>query len=209
MYPTAVLYYIFCILWLYCILYPTAVYCTVSCVLLQYCTVSCILLLHFILYPTAVLYSVSYCSTVLYRGLPINSKLVNKLIPPIFVFVSLWWFRNSFSFKFLAGLRVKNLNCCQIFGLDRSKEGFWCTECNAKNISSLQSTIPEKNKKNGQKRSFLAILTILTILARFSWFFHKRYSAESWGFLRYIQCTKTLHLSYQNQQSDNFSYFSP
>ena len=44
---------------------------------------------------------------------------------------------------------------------DSSIESFWRTECNAKNISSLQSTIYEKNQenlakmvKNGQKLPF-------------------------------------------------------
>ena len=47
---------------------------------------------------------------------------------------------------------VKNLKNCQNVGL-----GFLCTEYNAKNLSSLQSTITEKNQekpakmvKNGQ-----------------------------------------------------------
>ena len=48
---------------------------------------------------------------------------------------------------------VKNLKNCRIVDLDSSKEGFSCTECNAKNLSSLQSTISEKIKKNRPKWS--------------------------------------------------------
>ena len=76
------------------------------------------------------------------RGLPINSKLVNKLIPPIFLFVLLCWF-----------LMVNNLRNCWIVYFDSSKEGFWFTECNSKNISSLQSIISENIKKNRPKWS--------------------------------------------------------
>ena len=43
----------------------------------------------------------------------------------------------------------------------------------------------------------------------FSWFYQKRYFSKSWGFLRYIQCIKTLLLSYQNQLSDNFHKGGP
>ena len=59
---------------------------------------------------------------------------------------------------------VKNLKIFQNVGLDRSKEGFLCTEYNAKNLSSLQRTITEKNQEkpakmvkngqNGQKLQF-------------------------------------------------------
>ena len=38
-------------------------------------------------------------------------------------------------------------------------------------------------------------------------FLQKWYFAGSWGFLRYTQCIRTLLLSYQNQQSDNFLIF--
>ena len=107
-------------------------------------------------------------------------------------------------------LRVKNWRNCRNDDLDSLKEGFWRTECNAKNISSLRSTISEKIKKNqlkmvkngqnGKKLPFWA---------DFSWFFQKWYFTESWGFLRCIQCIKTLLLSHPNQHSDNFSNFSP
>ena len=106
-------------------------------------------------------------------------------------------------------LRVKNRKNCRIVDLDSSKEGFWCTECNTKNLSSLRITISEKIKKNrrkmvkngqnGQKLPFWA---------GFSWFFQKWCFSESCGFLRCIQCIKTLLLSYLNQHSDNFSDFS-
>ena len=44
-------------------------------------------------------------------------------------------------------LMVKNLENCQIVGLDSSKEVFSCSECNVKLPSSLQSTISEKNQE--------------------------------------------------------------
>ena len=50
-------------------------------------------------------------------------------------------------------LRVKNKKNCWIVDFDSSKEGFWCTECNAKNLSSLQCTVCEKIKKNWPKWS--------------------------------------------------------
>ena len=37
---------------------------------------------------------------------------------------------------------------------DSPKKESWCTECNAKNLSSLQSTVSEKIKKNCQKYPF-------------------------------------------------------
>ena len=41
---------------------------------------------------------------------------------------------------------VKNQKNCLIVDVDSSKWPSWCTECNAKNHSSVQSTIFEKNK---------------------------------------------------------------
>ena len=48
---------------------------------------------------------------------------------------------------------MKNRKKCRIVDFDSSKEGFWCTDCNAKNLSSLQSTVHEKIKKNRPKWS--------------------------------------------------------
>ena len=48
-------------------------------------------------------------------------------------------------------LRMKNRKNCRNDDLDSSKEGFWRTECNAKNLRSLRSTIAEKTKKNRLK----------------------------------------------------------
>ena len=42
---------------------------------------------------------------------------------------------------------VKNMKNCLIVDLDSSKEGFWCTEFNAKNVSSLQTIISEEKNK--------------------------------------------------------------
>ena len=47
-------------------------------------------------------------------------------------------------------LMVKNLKSCWIVDFDSSKEGSWCTECNAKNHTSLQSTDSEEIRKNSQ-----------------------------------------------------------
>ena len=88
---------------------------------------------------------------------------------------------------------------------DSSKEASWCTECNAKDPSSLKSTIPEKIKKNCQKYPFFWVKN--AIIGGFSRFIQERYIAESWGLLRCIECTRTLLLSYQNQHSDNFLNF--
>ena len=67
----------------------------------------------------------------------------------------------------------------------------------------------EKTRKTGKTGNFWQFWPFLTIWAGFSWFFHKQDFAESWGFLRCIQCIKTLLLRYQYQQFDNYSYFSP
>ena len=47
---------------------------------------------------------------------------------------------------------VENMKNSWNINFDSSKEGFWCTECNAKNLSSLQSTVYEKIKKTCPKR---------------------------------------------------------
>ena len=65
-----------------------------------------------------------------------------------------------------------------------------------------QEKLPKSPKK-------CAIWKKTGIFGVFSWFFQKRYFAKSCGLLRCIQCIKTLILSYQNQQSDNFFDFSP
>ena len=49
--------------------------------------------------------------------------------------------------------------------LDSSNEGFWCTECNAKNLSSLQSIVNEKIEKTWPKWSKWPKMAVL---ARFS-----------------------------------------
>ena len=46
-------------------------------------------------------------------------------------------------------------------------------------------------------------------LGSFSWFFQERCFVESCGFLRCVQCPKTLNLSYQKQHLEIFSNFSP
>jgi hypothetical protein len=46
-------------------------------------------------------------------------------------------------------------------------EGFWCTDCNAENLSCLQSTVYEKIKKSWPKWSKI------TVFAGFSCFFRK------------------------------------
>ena len=51
-------------------------------------------------------------------------------------------------------LSVKNMKNCQIVDFDSSNEGFWCTECNAKNLSSLQSTVPKKTRKPAKTVNF-------------------------------------------------------
>ena len=45
-------------------------------------------------------------------------------------------------------LMVKNLKNGPISNFDSSKEPSWCTESNAKNLSSLWSTVSEKKRKN-------------------------------------------------------------
>ena len=77
---------------------------------------------------------------------------------------------------------------------DSLNEAFWCTDHNAKNLSSLWSPISEKIRKNIQK---MDIFEKMVIFGGFSYFFQKWDFAESWGFLRCNQCIKTLHLSYQ------------
>ena len=86
-----------------------------------------------------------------------------KLLPPIFLFhlvQSLGFFREFFLTIFFTPCNFwppkyhkgPPLGCffsffsCRNGDLDSSKEGFRCTECNSKNLSSLQSTISKKIK---------------------------------------------------------------
>ena len=62
---------------------------------------------------------------------------------------------------------VKHLKNCRIVNLDSSKEGFWSTECNAKNLSSLKSIVSEKIKEHWQKLSILHKLSFLTVYLDF------------------------------------------
>ena len=62
---------------------------------------------------------------------------------------------------------------------DSLNEAFWCTDHNAKNLSSLQSPISEKNQEKPQK---MGIFEKIIIFGVFSWFFQKCDFAESWGF---------------------------
>ena len=105
---------------------------------------------------------------------------------------------------------VKNQKNCQKAVFDSSKEASWCTERNAKNPSSWQGMVSEKIKnnlekwscfdQNGQKWLFLKV---------FFWFCGQPYFIKSWGFLRCVQCIRTLLLSYQKQLFDIFSDFHP
>ena len=88
---------------------------------------------------------------------------------------------------------------------DSLNEAFWCTDCNAKNLTSLRSLISVKMMKNRQKIPFFSKMPNFY---GFSWSFQKWDFVESWGFLRCNQCIKTLHLSYQMTLSDDF-HFSP
>ena len=88
---------------------------------------------------------------------------------------------------------------------DSSNEKFWCTDHNAKNLSSMQSPISEKIKKTHKK---MDIFEKMVIFGGFSWFFQKQDFAESWGFLRCNQFIKTLHLSYQTTRYHDFLLFA-
>ena len=78
-----------------------------------------------------------------------------------------------------SSLRVKNWKNYRNVDLDSSKEGFWCTECNATNLSSLRSIISEKINKNRLKMViFYHFANFLPFGVGFSWFLHKWYFAE-------------------------------
>ena len=61
----------------------------------------------------------------------------------------------------------KNCENRLIVDFDSSKEASSCTECNAKNLSSLQSTVFEKIKKNCLKLAFLKKGAILPVFLDF------------------------------------------
>ena len=71
--------------------------------------------------------------------------------------------------------------------------------CNAKNPSSLQSTVSEETKKNLKKLPHLAILVRNCNFWRFFLIFQKPFIIKCYDFLRCVQCIKPLLLSYQNQ----------
>ena len=87
---------------------------------------------------------------------------------------------------------------------DSLNKAFWCTDCNAKKLTSLRSLISEKMRENRQKIHFFQKCHFFSL----SWFFLKQDFVESWDFLRCNQCIKTLHLSYQMTLLDDF-HFSP
>ena len=123
-----------------------------------------------------------------------------------------WWnFYHQFSCSILPNDSWWKIGKnCPIIDFDSSKQGSWCTECNAKKRNSVQTTIFEKNQERLLKNGlFNPKMRFLPVFGTISWFFQKWYFIKSFGFLRCIQCTKTLVLSYQNQQSDNFSNYSP
>ena len=136
----------------------------------------------------------------------------------IFKTLFVFWFRLFFigegTFWPPSFLRVpplgKKIYICQIVDFDSSKEASWCTACNGKKKSQLLAKYGfRKNKKiKLQKLPFMAILAKSSIFLCFSWFFQKWYFAKHCGFLRCIQCIRTLLLSYQNTKLDNFFRFS-
>ena len=106
------------------------------------------------------------------RRLPYNLKLSIKLLPPIFVLVLSWWFRNSFSFKLVDPVFslpeiLTSLNPKAVF--DSSKEAFWCTERNTKDPISLKRTVTEKIKKNLQWDNVTSNALIVSHLKCVTW----------------------------------------
>ena len=55
----------------------------------------------------------------------------------------------------------------------------------------------KKSRKTARSWPFLTRMHFWLFLGSFSWFFQKRCCVEGCGFLRCIQCPKTLNLSYQ------------
>ena len=51
---------------------------------------------------------------------------------------------------------------------DSLNEAFWCTDCNAKNLTSLWSLISEKMRKNHQKMQFFQKCPFFTVFLDFS-----------------------------------------
>ena len=162
-----------------------------------------------------------------FRGLPYNSNLSIKLLPPIFVLVLTCWFQNCSSFwfltssspclKFLPPLNQKGPPLWWTFWKIVQKPILITQKKHPDALNATQKTlalykvwilkkrgITSKNTKvkpkTPKKQYFLEL---------FSWFFQKLTFVKSWGLLRCIQCIRTLLLSYQNQLLDNFSESSP
>ena len=100
--------------------------------------------------------------------------------------------------------KSKNENHCM--GLfDSWNEAFWCTDYNAKKNPAL-CKVPfwKKSRKIAKNYHFQK----LPFFGAFSLFLNKWDLPESWGFLRYYQCIKTLHLSYQTPTYDDFHFLT-
>ena len=84
--------------------------------------------------------------------------------------------------------------------LDSLNEAFWCTNCNAKNLSSLQSPIFEKISKNRNKLQFFKNAHFLAVFLVFfkrslRFFFFFRYYWFCLGPLNYVSFMEHCRLS--------------
>ena len=92
---------------------------------------------------------------------------------------------------------VKNSTTTKIFVDFYGLKGLpWCTECNAKNLSSSLSTVSEKIKNNCQKcpppqKKKIVFGDFLTFYLHF---FRSRNSLKAEVFLHCVQCIKALLL---------------
>ena len=101
--------------------------------------------------------------------------------------------------------KLKNSNCAKLKKLN-------CDNSKTQIVIVIKMTVvTEVVIMTSFRKKHLNTLTTDHSQGSFSQFlrcFQKRYFIRSWGFLRCIQCIKTLLLSYQNQLSHNFSDFS-
>ena len=148
------------------------------------------------------------------RGLPINPKMVNKLIPPIFVFVLSCLFLNVFFFL-ISGVAVKFAPPLNHRGPPLAEKSLdcWFRQFKSwvlmhwmqrKTLSSLQGTISEKNQEKQPKMGIFGPFDHSRPFGQFFMIFSESILSECCGFLHCIKRIKTLLLSYENQQSNNF-----
>ena len=164
--------------------------------------------------------------TMLVRLLSFLPNTMRWSLPCVMVWGLPFWFQNCFCFKFWT-----LQNYAGKFWPPQNHKGpplwwkFWkivgmliliAQKKRPDALNTMQKTpaicnVPflKKSRKTSKNYLFWQKLQKRPIFQGFSWFFPKPYFEKTWGFLRCIQCIRTLLLSYQNPLSDNFSVFVP